>query len=104
FVQPEQVRDGLRPLQLGEQARLEDRRALVERGGEGERGCEYQAVHAFGLPKGRQRKAHPLPKQTAGRTAPFRTPRIVLYRVKRVFATPPGASALDLTEPGRACA
>jgi hypothetical protein len=55
--QPEQVRDGLRPVQLAEQPRPQRIGLLVERSdGRGESEGEEKAAHAVGLPRGELRK------------------------------------------------
>ena len=57
LVQPEEVRHGLRPVELLEDARFECRRPRVEGDGcrGGERCQEEKAVHSFGLPESGQR-------------------------------------------------
>src|SRR5438132_1611861 len=56
LVEAEEIGDGLRPIDLPQDARLERRRALIERGGRGEQGEKKKAVHAI---------------ETAGPSAPF---------------------------------
>ena len=52
LVQPEEVRDGLRLVELRQHPRLQGRRGLVQRGCrcDSESGEQEKAVHAIGLP------------------------------------------------------
>ena len=71
LIQPEEVRDRLRPVELGEQACLQRRRPLLQgSGGGSQRADQEKTVHAFGLPWGEQRKRTHR-KATVGGLAPF---------------------------------
>src|SRR5581483_4665868 len=91
LVQPEEVRDGLRPVQLAQQPCLQRGRTLLEgsSGRDGDCGGEDEAEHAFGLPRGEQEIAHP-PRSNGGWGPPIPpTPGYAVTRQAR-GRQPPG--------------